>query len=200
MATAHRTATPRPRAASGSGHVILRTNCGPPPVAARCPGARHRRHADQASQRDGPTRGQAPHRPSRAPPYMTRRCRPDVVIVMCEVVVAADGRPTGDTGRMCRVACCWSRTTPRVRRALRLALEDEGWTGRRGRQRRGRPRPVQRRHARRRADRHHAPRHRRLRGLPVDPPHQRRARSSWSPPAPTPTTSSPASRPAPTTT
>ena len=75
-----------------------------------------------------------------------------------------------------------------------------GLGGRRGRHRRGRARALPPPAGRRRADRHHAPGHRRLRGLPVDPPQQRRARSSWSRPAPTPTTWSPASRPAPTTT
>ena len=92
----------------------------------------------------------------------------------------------------------------RGRRAHPHRREDgprgRGLDRRGGRQRRGRPRRVPPPAGRRRADRHHAAGHRRLRGVPVDPPQQRRARSSWSRPAPTPTTWWPASRPAPTTT
>ena len=88
----------------------------------------------------------------------------------------------------------------RIRTAVKLALEDEGWIVEETGQRRGCARGLRPSAGRRRPDRHHAPRHRRVRAVPLDPPSRATCRSSWSPPAPTPTTSSPGSRRAPTTT
>ena len=88
----------------------------------------------------------------------------------------------------------------RIRTAVKMALEDEGWTVEEADNGEDALEHVQPPPDRRRADRHHAARHRRLRGVPVDPPRRATCRSSWSPPGPTPTTWSPASRPGPTTT
>ena len=65
----------------------------------------------------------------------------------------------------------------RIRTAVKMALEDEGWTVEEAEQRRGRPRRLQPPPGRRRADRHHAARHRRLRAVPVAPAHRATCRS-----------------------
>ena len=88
----------------------------------------------------------------------------------------------------------------RIRTAVKLALEDEGWTVEEAEQRRGGARALRAPARRRRADRHHAARHRRLRACAGRSAAPATSRSSWSPPAPTPTTWWPGSRPAPTTT
>ena len=88
----------------------------------------------------------------------------------------------------------------RIRTAVKLALEDEGWTVEEAGNGEDALEPFHRQPADVVLIDIMLPGHRRLRGVPVDPPPERRARSSWSRPAPTPTTWWPGSRPAPTTT
>ena len=65
----------------------------------------------------------------------------------------------------------------RIRTAVRLALEDEGWEVAEAATGEDALQHFQNQPVRRRADRHHAAGHRRLRGVPLDPPQPPTCRS-----------------------